>query len=72
MMSTPIGNVTKEGIEVKPGQIWIDLDKRMRERSVIVEIVEDGQAYCRTAAGKRTRIAIRRMHKGGTGWRIKS
>ncbi|OKN80046.1 hypothetical protein AM469_006296 [Pseudomonas aeruginosa] len=27
-MPTTADNITKEGIEVKPGQVWKDLDKR--------------------------------------------
>jgi hypothetical protein len=38
-------NMTKEGIEVKPGQVWEDLDKRMHGRQRIVEKVEYGKAH---------------------------
>lgn len=41
------GNVTSEGILVAPGQVWRDLDKRMRGRTVKVVRVdaERGRAY---------------------------
>lgn len=66
-------NITKEGIEVKPGQIWRDLDGRMdgRQRSVIA--VFNGVAVmCRldVSDNRTTRVAIRRMHKSSTGWAL--
>jgi len=67
-------NVTKEGIEVKPGQVWRDLDKRMNARTVKVWRIADGYAACfvlvNGQSGKITTLAIRRMHKSSTGWEL--
>lgn len=69
--------ITKEGIEVKRGQIWRDLDKRMGSRNAKVIEVIAGKAMmemCRadgsTYGGSTTRIAVRRMHKSSTGWEL--
>jgi hypothetical protein len=70
-------NVTEEGIEVKPGQVWRDLDKRMRNRhGKVIEVIA-GKATlerCRadgsTFGGSTTKIAVRRMHKSSTGWAL--
>lgn len=70
-------NVTKEGIEVRPGQVWRDLDKRMGNRNARVLEVVAGKAKmerCRpdgaTYGGSTTRVAVRRMHKSSTGWEL--
>jgi hypothetical protein len=70
-------NITKEGIEVKPGQVWRDLDKRMGDRTAKVIEVVAGKAKlerCRangsTFGGSTTRVAVRRMHKSSTGWAL--
>jgi hypothetical protein len=72
-------HTTKEGIEVKPGQVWRDLEAQGRcnaERLVRVRKVVDGKAVCCVLvdgrAGKETKIAIRRMHKTSTGWALVS
>ena len=65
-------NTTKEGIEVKVGQVWRDLDKRM-SRVVTVCEVSDGKAIVRTgwgASGQKSTISIRRMHKHSSGWEL--
>ena len=66
--------VTKEGVEVKIGQVWRDLDKRMRGRCV--QVVEFGtitfvgkvrvQGYGRNRA---KRSAVRRCNCSG-GFRL--
>ena len=62
-------NITKDGIEVKVGQVWRDLDKRMNGRTRTVLAVNDGKATMGVAAGLFvTKILIRRMHKSSTGW----
>lgn len=61
-------NVTKEGVEVKSGQVWRDLDKRMKGRTVTVLFVHGGVARVRGA--RETELAIRRMHKHSTGWEL--
>lgn len=73
-------NTTKEGIEVKPGQVWRDLDQRMNGRTVTVLAVADGYASVTgntrllKADGThyKTRLAVRRMHKTSTGWALVS
>lgn len=63
--------VTKEGVEVKVGQIWRDLDKRMNGRQVKVLAVAFGKVEVENqATGSRTKLSIRRMHKGATGWAL--
>lgn len=63
-------NTTKEGIEVKRGQVWRDLDKRMNGRTVTVLRVLEGFAHCRSVVGRDTRLAIARMHRHSTGWEL--
>lgn len=61
-------NVTKEGIEVKPGQVWRDCDKRVK-RTVVVKRVEGGFAHVVSEPyGSKSRIAIKRMHKHAQGF----
>lgn len=61
-------NLTKEGIEVKVGQVWQDLDKRMHGRKRTVIEVQDGKAHM--DGTPKTKVSIRRMHKGSTGWAL--
>jgi hypothetical protein len=61
-------NVTKDGIEVKPGQRWRDLDKRMRGRVITVIEVRSGFAHFHHA--RKGRISIHRMHNHSTGWEL--
>ncbi|OWJ93015.1 hypothetical protein B6S59_18845 [Pseudomonas sp. A46] len=74
-MTTP-DNITKEGVEVKPGQVWKDLDKRSYGRQCKVITVEDGKAkmqhYARGKLGSKTTVSIRRMYKHSTGWELVS
>lgn len=72
-----MSHVTKEGIEVKVGQVWVDLDKRMGERYMKVVALEEEKAVVmrcnigsRIIASTRTRLSIRRMHKSSTGWAL--
>lgn len=73
-MTTPAENITKEGIEVKLGQVWEDLDKRSYGRHCKVMSIEDGKAkmqhYARGQLGSKTTVSIRRMHKHSTGWKL--
>lgn len=72
------GNVTREGIEVKPGQVWRDLDKRMNHRCVrVVSCGVDGKAtVARTnpttgfVSENTTKLSTSRMHKSSTGWAL--
>lgn len=62
---------TREGIEVRPGQIWQDLDKRQDNRRVLVIAVNGGKATVQPAAGgHKTRISISRMHAHSTGFKL--
>lgn len=64
-------NVTREGIEVKPGQVWRDLDYRQdNARRVTVERVENGVAYVKSNRGATSRVAVKRMHKHATGYAL--
>lgn len=70
--TVPNENVTKEGIEVKVGQEWRDLDKRMEGRVCRVVDVADGKAKLQSIHGSipSTRVSVRRMHKSSTGWAL--
>ncbi len=64
-------NVTKEGIEVRVGQVWRDLDNRMYGRTRKVVAVEFGKATMQSDKqpdGPKTKVSVSRMHKGSTGW----
>lgn len=65
-----MANVTKDGIEVKAGQVWRDLDKRMPGHTVTVREVSGGFVFAANSRGRLTRISIRRMHKHSTGWEL--
>jgi hypothetical protein len=67
-------NLTRDGIEVKVGQVWRDLDKRMSGREVTVLEVKDGKARVARAGStvKATRLSVERMHKSSTGWALVS
>nr|WP_193069073.1 hypothetical protein [Pseudomonas fluorescens] len=75
-MTAPADNITKKGIEVKPGQVWKDLDKRQAGRQCKVMAVDGGKAqmqhYTRGQLGSKTTLSIRRMHKHSTGWELVS
>ena len=72
--------VTKEGVEVKIGQVWRDLDKRMQGRCV--QVVEFGtitfvgkvrvQGYGRItgASGTKRWLSVARMHRHSTGFEL--
>ncbi|CAG9207724.1 conserved hypothetical protein [Paraburkholderia tropica] len=63
-------NLTKEGIEVKPGQVWRDLDKRSNGRTKRVLSVADGKAQFE--GPPKTKVAIDRMHRNSTGYELVS
>lgn len=69
--------LTKDGIPVKVGQVWKDLDKRMDDRHCKVIAVVDGRAHMsrcastgRVSTDAVTKVAIARMHRGSTGWAL--
>ena len=69
-------NVTREGITVEAGQIWLDCDPRSPAfnngvpRTVTVDSVENGTAFVTTSADRKTNIAVKRMHPHSTGYRL--
>lgn len=64
-------NTTREGILVRQGQIWEDLDTRQSKRRVVIESVADGEAQVRDHYGtKRSTLSVSRMHKHSTGFRL--
>jgi hypothetical protein len=63
-------NITKDGIEVKAGQVWRDLDKRMKGRTVTVIFATAGVA--RVKGTRTTELAIKRMHRHSNGWELVS
>lgn len=73
-----MSNATKDGVEVKPEQIWLYLDKRMGNRHCKVIAVEHGNAkmhQCwpdgRVLTDYVTVVSIKRMHKAPkTGWAL--
>lgn len=68
-----MSNITRDGIEVLPGQEWRDLDWRARGRTKHVIRVTDGYAIMGAKMDSTkylTRVAIRRMHKHSTGWQL--
>ena len=69
MSDTRSTNQTREGIEVKAGQVWRDLDKRMKGRTVTVLAVAHDFAMVK-GAKKITRLAVARMHRHSTGWEL--
>ena len=72
-------NITKGGVEVRPGQVWKDLDWRMGDRHCRVLSVAEGYArmQCCNSTGyilmeRVTKVAVRRMHRHSTGWALVS
>lgn len=64
-------NTTREGILVRRGQIWEDLDTRQSKRRVVVESVADGEAQVRDHYGtKHSIVSVSRMHRHSTGFRL--
>lgn len=68
-------NVTREGITVRVGQVWRDLDKRMKRTVTVEDVVQASPApyaFVRSSAGVASRIRITRMHKHGQGFALVS
>ncbi|MCX5103502.1 hypothetical protein [Streptomyces sp. NBC_00439] len=64
-------NTTREGILVRPGQIWEDLDTRQNQRRVVIESVADGEAQVRDHYGTmHSTPSVSRMHMHSTGFRL--
>jgi len=67
-----MSNITKGGVEVKVGQIWRDLDYRMKGRTITVTAVRNSRAYFlrNRHASTESSLSIARMHRHSTGWEI--
>ncbi len=81
-----MSTTTKDGIEVKVGQVWEDLDPRMRGKRVKVTDVWVGSGHYagvwfatvypvlvhRPGLGysRASKIRINRMHIHSTGWKL--
>ncbi|WP_434598302.1 hypothetical protein [Streptomyces sp. A5-4] len=64
-------NTTREGILVRPGQIWENLDTRQDNRRVVIESVADGEAQVRDHYGtKHSTLSVSRMYRHSTGLRL--
>lgn len=69
-------NITRDGIEVRPRQVWEDLDPLSSPwpdmpRLVVVETVENGYALVRTQYGHaRSMVEIAQMHDHAMGYRL--
>lgn len=76
---------TKDGVTVKVGQVWKDLDLRMGGRTCVVTHVHDSLFGAAKPSAKMRRIdrepgarvvetsvRIDRMHKCSTGWALVS
>ena len=69
-------NRTKDGVEVRVGQVWRDCDKRMqgdKRRLKVVRIAGDVAVMVGLSGAivsRETRVSIRRMHKGSRGWEM--
>lgn len=68
-------NTTKDGIEVKAGQVWRDLDYRMGGRLRSIVAVVDGKAVMcglGTCDLRTTKVSISRMDKASKRWELVS
>lgn len=71
-----MNGITKEGVTVRIGQVWRDLDKRMGDRTcTVLAIDSDGKkwtAFMRVDGtfARITRVNVARMHKSSTGWKL--
>lgn len=74
-----LANVTKDGVKVRIGQVWKDLDSRSGDRHCKVFALAEGRAHMnrcspdgRVASQAVTKVAIARMHHGSSGWSLVS
>lgn len=63
---------TKDGVVVMVGQVWRNLDYRMKgqKKKVVAVDAEHATMLGVHGHGPKTRVAIRRMHKHSTGWAL--
>ena len=69
--------LNKDGVAIKVGQVWRDMDRRMDSRHCRVIAVKDGRAHMsrcapngQLATDAITKVAIARMHRSSTGWEL--
>lgn len=56
--------MTREAVDPRPGEIWVDMDPRENgQRTLIVESVDECWVHCLSSKGRRTRIQLRRWRK---------
>ncbi|MFF4410221.1 hypothetical protein [Streptomyces sp. NPDC001404] len=64
-------NTTREGILVRQGQVWEDLDARQSKRRVVIKSVADGEAQVRDHYGtQHSALSVSRRHRHSTGFRL--
>lgn len=66
--------ITPEGITVRVGQVWKDMDKRMDNRLLtVVSIVPGGPVILRQhGATRTTKVRLDRLRAGSTGYTLVS
>lgn len=67
--------LTLDGIDVRVGQIWRDLDRRKPGRRCRVVEIHDGRAIMEPdkphqSRKAQTSVSIKRMHNHSTGWEL--
>ena len=66
--------MTREGIEVKAGQVWRDLDRRVKRTVTVTCVHPDASpnpyAEVVSSYGAKSRIRIDRMHKHAQGFAL--
>lgn len=64
---------TKDGVEVKIGQVWRDCDKRSSYRQVIVVGMDtEKQKAQMSYHGRLSWVSVRRMYRHSTGYELVS
>lgn len=73
----PINAITREGVAIRVGQIWRDLDRRNGNRFCKVKTVKDGIAHMQRCKEDGTEfddipeaVPVLTMHRCATGWRL--
>jgi len=64
---------TPEGVEIKIGQIWLDLDTRFTPRKIQILAIDEksGKVSAKSGtSGKVTRISIKRLKYRSSGYRL--
>lgn len=63
-------SITRDGIEVRVGQVWRDLDRRANGRTITVVRVDARGGFAWYSEPRRGRISISRMHRHHNGWTL--